>query len=101
MRISESQLQLVNRQISALRAAKNFYGRKLEDAGITLEDILSVVAYLLSTPSSVPESGSILPGLPLYDQVEAPTYLQRLYERELANWFLLGGFDVQYDKWGL
>ena len=35
MRISESQLQLVNRQISALRAAKNFYGRKLEDAGIT------------------------------------------------------------------
>lgn len=73
----------------------------LEDAGITLEDILSVVAYLLSTPSSVPESGSILPGLPLYDQVEAPTYLQRLYERELANWFLLGGFDVQYDNWGL
>ena len=35
MRISESQLELVNKQISALRAAKNFYGRKLEDAGIT------------------------------------------------------------------
>ena len=35
MRISESQLQLVNKQIAALRAAKNFYGRKLEEAGVS------------------------------------------------------------------
>jgi len=25
----------------------------------------------------------------------------RYYERQLANWFLLGGFDVEYDKWGM
>ena len=35
MRISESQLELVNKQIAALRAAKNFYGRKLEEAGVS------------------------------------------------------------------
>ena len=35
MRISESQLQLVNKQITALRNAKNFYGRKLEEAGVS------------------------------------------------------------------
>ena len=36
MRISESQLELVNKQIAALRAAKNFYGRKLEEAGVSV-----------------------------------------------------------------
>ena len=35
MRISETQLRLVNKQISALIAADNFYGRKLKDAGVT------------------------------------------------------------------
>ena len=35
MRISESQLQLVNKQIGALIDADNFYGRKLKAAGIS------------------------------------------------------------------
>ena len=35
MRISDQQLQLVNRQISALLAADNFYGKKLKEAGVT------------------------------------------------------------------
>ena len=35
MRISDSQLELVNRQIGALLAADNFYGRKLKAAGVT------------------------------------------------------------------
>ena len=35
MRISDTQLELVNKQISALTAADNFYGRKLKEAGIT------------------------------------------------------------------
>ncbi len=35
MRISDFQIEQVNRQIRALRAADNFYGKKLKDAGIT------------------------------------------------------------------
>ena len=35
MQISESQLELVNRQIERLRASNNFYGQRLREAGIT------------------------------------------------------------------
>ena len=35
MRISESQLRLVNGRIAALRAADNFYGKKLKAAGVS------------------------------------------------------------------
>ncbi len=35
MRISDTQLELVNKQIGALTAADNFYGRRLKEAGIT------------------------------------------------------------------
>ena len=35
MRISDSQLELVNNQIHALIAADNFYGRKLKAAGVS------------------------------------------------------------------
>ena len=35
MRISDQQIQLVNRQINALLAADNFYGKKLKEAGVT------------------------------------------------------------------
>jgi len=35
MQINQTQLDLVNRQISALLAADNFYGRKLKEAGVS------------------------------------------------------------------
>ncbi len=35
MRINETQLDLVNRQIERLRASNNFYGQRLKEAGIT------------------------------------------------------------------
>ena len=35
MRISESQLRLVNGRITALLAADNFYGKKLKAAGVS------------------------------------------------------------------
>lgn len=46
MRISDKQLDLVNRQIERLRASNNFYGKRLKEAGITgvssAEDFLSL-----------------------------------------------------------
>ena len=35
MRISDTQLKLVNSRIEALLKADNFYGRKLKEAGVT------------------------------------------------------------------
>ncbi|MDD3486606.1 MAG: hypothetical protein PHI26_08245, partial [Atopobiaceae bacterium] len=35
MQISDSQLELVNRQIERLRASNNFYGTRLKEAGVT------------------------------------------------------------------
>ena len=68
----------------------------LDDSGITLVDILEVYTYLTTPPTEEEES----PVFNLTEDVEAPIYLLRLYERTLANWLLLGGIDVNYDQWG-
>ena len=34
----------------------------------------------------------------LGEDVEVPIYLLKLYEKILADWFMLGGVDVQYDQ---
>ena len=72
----------------------------LEDAGITFEDVMQVVAYLLSSPSSAPETDSVLSVYPFSEDVEAPVQLLRLYEQTLANWYMLAGINVEYEKWG-
>jgi hypothetical protein len=72
----------------------------LEDAGITVEDVMQVVAYLLTSPSSVQEADSVLSVYPFSEDVEAPVQLMQLYEQTLAGWFMLGGINVEYEKWG-
>ena len=72
----------------------------LEDAGITIEDIGQVVLYFLTSPSSAPEADSALSIYLFSENVEAPVQLLRLYEQTLANWFMLGGINVEYEKWG-
>ena len=72
----------------------------LEDAGITLEDVLQVAAYLFLSPSSAPETDSVLSIYPFSEDVEAPVQLFQLYEQTLANWYMQGGINVEYEKWG-
>ena len=45
-------------------------------------------------------SASSAPALTLDERVEPAIYLLRYYEQMLANWYLLGGLDVEYGKWG-
>ena len=75
----------------------------LEDAGVTLSDVLDVVAYILFSPqtSAAQESGDITSSDALEDHVEGPLFLMRYYERRLADWLLTGGLDAEYDKWGM
>ena len=72
----------------------------LEDAGITVEDVMQVAAYLLSSPSSVQEADSVLSIYPFSEDVEAPVQLLRLYEQTLVSWYMLGGINVEYENWG-
>jgi hypothetical protein len=64
----------------------------LADSGITYEDLLMAYLYLKTGNSR---------GADIEERVEAPLYLLRSYEQTLANWFLLGGFDVDYNLWGM
>ena len=67
----------------------------LDDSGISLVDVLQVVLYLKSPAA---RTDDLTAGFE--EHVAAPLFLTRLYEQQLANWFLLGGIDVQYSKWG-
>lgn len=71
----------------------------LDDSGITIADIMEVVNYLTNS-SSAPANDDADILSPLEPKVEVPIYLLRHYEHTLANWFLLGGFDVEYNTWG-
>ena len=75
----------------------------LEDAGVTLSDVLDVAAYILFSPqtSAAQESGDITSADALDGNAEGPHCLMRYYERRLANWLLTGGLDAEYDKWGM
>ena len=77
------------------------------DSGITLLMLARVYSYLklgidpmnpLAAPAVVSDSESY--GATLEERIEAPLYLLRSYEKQLANWFLLAGYDVNYERWG-
>ena len=65
-----------------------------DDAGITAADILRAYLYLKTGE----EAGATASAID--ERVEAPLYLLRSYEQQLATWFVLGGYDVQYETWG-
>lgn len=69
----------------------------LDDSGISIMDIMEVVNYVTGSSDYARDGDDLL--TPLEDNVEAPLYLLRLYEQTLADWFLLGGYDVDYDLW--
>ncbi len=69
-----------------------------EDSGITQIDLVRVFAYLNTGIDPVPSSAR---GTTIEERIEAPLYLLRSYEQQLASWFLLAGYDVNYDLWGM
>ena len=72
----------------------------LDDSGITIMDIMEVVNYITGASLARDNaSGSLL--TPFENKVETPLYLLRLYEQTLAEWYLLRGYDVNYNLWGM
>ena len=72
----------------------------LDDSGISILDIMAVIDYINGTSAARVKDGDSLLG-PLENKLEAPLYLLRSYEQTLANWYLLGGYDVNYSLWGM
>lgn len=68
-----------------------------DDAGITQADLLLAFLYL-KTGIGAREHA---PAASVEQTVEAPLYLLRSYEQQLANWLLLAGYDVNYNLWSL
>ena len=71
-----------------------------KDAGITDLDILTAYAYLMeeSDESEEAKPASMAKAM---NRTEAPLFLLRKYEQTLANWFMLAGYDVNYQAWGM
>jgi len=67
----------------------------LSDSGITISDILEVYNYIMNG------NGGAAPEITLKQNVEAPLYLLRSYEQQLATWYMLAGYDVNYNAWGM
>ena len=75
----------------------------MEDAGITLSDVLEAAAYILLSPqtSAARESGDTASEDAPDGNGEGAQGLRGYYERRLADWLLTGGLDAEYDKWGM
>ena len=66
----------------------------LSDSGISIMDILEVYNYLKNGDGDAASVSM------LEQHVEGPLYLLRSYEQQLAAWYMLAGFDVDYNLWG-
>ena len=66
----------------------------LDDSGITIADILEVIAYLNTPQATEPAEARTAVTV-----ADSPAALLRLYEKTLAAWLLMGGINVEYDRW--
>ena len=87
----------INEILSKVDLTTNDLEEMCEDSGITQADLISAFLYLKAGIGAREHE----PGTTLEETVEAPRYLLRYYEQQLANWFLLAGYDVNYNLWGL
>ena len=87
----------IDEVLSKVDLTTNDLEEMCEDSGITQADLISAFLYLKAGIGA----REYAPGTTLEETVEAPLYLLRSYEQQLANWFLLAGYDVNYNLWGL
>jgi len=87
----------INEVLSKVDLTSQDLEEMCDDAGITQADLLLAYLYLKTGIGA----REYAPGTTLEKTVEAPLYLLRSYEQQLANWFLLAGYDVNYNLWSL
>ena len=82
----------INKTLSAVDLTTDDLDEMCKDSGITDKDILEAFGYIIGLKTSRAQEAE--------QNIEAPLYLLRSYERQLAEFFLLGGYDVSYGNWG-
>jgi hypothetical protein len=82
----------INKTLSAVDLTTDNLDEMCKDSGITDKDILEAFGYIIGLKTSRAQEAE--------QNIEAPLYLLRSYERQLAEFFLLGGYDVSYGNWG-
>ena len=87
----------INEVLSKVDLTTNDLEEMCDDSGITQADLIMAFLYLKTGIGA----REYAPGTTLEETIEAPLYLLRSYEQQLANWFLLAGYDVNYNLWGL
>ena len=87
----------IDEVLSKVDLTTNDLEEMCDDSGITQADLIMAFLYLKTGIGA----REYAPGTTLEETVEAPLYLLRSYEQQLANWFLLAGYDVNYNLWGL
>lgn len=87
----------INEILGKVDLTTNDLEEMCDDSGITQADLIMAFLYLKAGIGA----REYAPGTTLEETVEAPLYLLRSYEQQLANWFLLAGYDVNYNLWGL
>ena len=74
----------------------------LDDSGITTADLMEAIAYFSTKPDAdddeTTDSSARL--MTLGDDMDSPAALLRHYEQTLAAWLMMGGINVEYNKWG-
>ena len=70
----------------------------LDDSGVTLLDIMQVVEYIQSSPAPAPDNDPA--SMFMSQKEDTPLFLLNYYEQTLATWFMLAGYNVQYETWG-
>ena len=65
----------------------------ITDSGITVEDILAAHEYLTANPEEAGQDADST-------SASAVLHLMSQYGQTLASWLLMGGINVEYDKWG-
>ena len=93
-------LSVITETLAKLDLTLTDFYEMLDDSGVTILDIMEVVNYINSASAARANAAENLLA-PLENKVEAPLYLLRTYEQTLAEWYLLGGYDVNYSLWGL
>lgn len=66
-----------------------------DDAGISAVDLLEAYSYI-KLGIEIPSASSSAE-----QRTEAPLFLLRQYEQQLAAWYLFYGFNIGYEAWGM
>jgi len=74
----------------------------LDDSGITTADLMEAIAYFSTKPDTDDDETTANSArlMTLGDDMDSPAALLRHYEQTLAAWLMMGGINVEYNKWG-